>query len=99
MVIVVIVLVLVVCAVLGRWIARQKGRSKREGTILGLLFGPFGCLVEGLLPTLNARTTGRRGRSGPKGYRTGPTEPGEMPEDWGEPKAEPDDGVDMGWLK
>lgn len=95
----VIVLILVVFAVLGRWMAGQKGRSKLEGTILGLLFGPFGCLVEGLLPTLKARAPRRSGPSGPTGYRTGPTEPGEMPEDWGQPREEADDGVDMGWLK
>ena len=34
----------------GAYVASQKGRSIVEGTILGLL-GPFGAIVEALLPT------------------------------------------------
>ncbi len=34
----------------GSWVAGQKKRRKREGFILGLLFGPLGVLVEVLLP-------------------------------------------------
>lgn len=34
----------------GWWIAVQKNRRGGEGAILGLLFGPLGCLVEALLP-------------------------------------------------
>jgi hypothetical protein len=37
-------------ACFGAWIAAAKGRSKTEGLILGLLFGPLGCLIEALLP-------------------------------------------------
>src|SRR5260370_30727836 len=39
---------------LGPYIAEQKGRNVWEGALLGLLFGPFGCLIEALLPTLEA---------------------------------------------
>jgi hypothetical protein len=42
---------LVVWPALGRWVALEKNRSFREGVILGLLFGPFGVIVEALLPT------------------------------------------------
>lgn len=34
----------------GWWVALQKNRRGTEGAILGLLFGPLGCLVEALLP-------------------------------------------------
>ena len=84
---------------LGRWIASQKGRSKAEGTVLGCVFGPFGCLIEAVLPTIKAK--GARGIKAARrtGSKTGLVEPGEMPDDWDAPKVEPDDGVDMGWLK
>lgn len=36
--------------ILGAWIADQKWRSGSEGFMLGALFGPFGCLIEALLP-------------------------------------------------
>jgi uncharacterized membrane protein YeaQ/YmgE (transglycosylase-associated protein family) len=35
---------------LGSWIANQKRRDGGEGFVLGFLFGPFGCLIEALLP-------------------------------------------------
>jgi muconolactone delta-isomerase len=35
---------------LSMWIATQKNRDQGEGIILGLLFGPFGCLIEALMP-------------------------------------------------
>jgi hypothetical protein len=38
---------------LGAWIASQKQRDPSEGFILGLLFGPLGCLIEALLPSRN----------------------------------------------
>lgn len=37
---------------LGVFIAGQKNRDPGEGFLLALLFGPFGCLIEALLPTL-----------------------------------------------
>lgn len=46
-----------ICGVLGRFVATQKGRPSTEGFMLGLLFGPFGVLIEGLLPTLVRETT------------------------------------------
>ena len=36
----------------GAWVADQKGRGPGEGATLGFLFGPFGVLVEALLPDL-----------------------------------------------
>jgi hypothetical protein len=41
----------IVSACLGAWIASQKGRSGVEGLILGFLFGPMGVIVEAVLPT------------------------------------------------
>ncbi len=38
---------------LSAWIAGQKRRDTSEGFILGFLFGPFGVLVEALLPQGN----------------------------------------------
>jgi hypothetical protein len=35
---------------LGAYVAAQKGRPRAEGALLGLLFGPLGCLVVALLP-------------------------------------------------
>jgi hypothetical protein len=37
-------------AFLGGWVANQKGRDPGEGVLLGILFGPLGVVVEGLLP-------------------------------------------------
>jgi hypothetical protein len=83
---------------LGMFVADQKGRSGGEGFLLGFLFGPLGCLIECLLPNVEA----------PPSFRTAVrarTVIPEMPEDWGKPKRdEPpseihDDGVDMEWLK
>lgn len=41
--------------VFGGWVASQKNRSGGEGFALGLLFGPFGVLIEALLPTAAAK--------------------------------------------
>jgi hypothetical protein len=46
----VLVLVLLLLAVLGGWVAAQRDRSIVEGLILGLLYGPLGVIVEALLP-------------------------------------------------
>lgn len=40
-----------ILAALGRYIAEEKGRNPREGALLAILFGPFGILLEALLPT------------------------------------------------
>lgn len=42
--------VLLLTAGLGAWVATQRHRGAGEGLVLGLLFGPFGVLVEALLP-------------------------------------------------
>jgi hypothetical protein len=39
-----------VCAILGSWVSKQKGRESEEGAALGCLFGPFGVLVGALMP-------------------------------------------------
>ena len=36
---------------LGAWAAGQKNRSLKEGLLLALVLGPYGVLVELLLPT------------------------------------------------
>ncbi len=41
------------CACFGAWVACQKNRSGHEGFFLGVLFGPFGVLIEALLPNLD----------------------------------------------
>src|SRR5262249_35618372 len=45
---------------LGTWVARQKKRDPAEGLFLGGFFGPFGVLVELLLPTGNHRRSSTR---------------------------------------
>lgn len=47
-----IILILCLFSGLGAWIADQKHRDQAEGLLLGLLFGPLGCLIEAMLPTL-----------------------------------------------
>jgi hypothetical protein len=42
----------VVFGLLGAWIASQKNRSEGEGLALGCIFGPFGALIEALMPTM-----------------------------------------------
>jgi hypothetical protein len=37
---------------LGSWVATEKKRDGGEGFLLGLFFGPFGVLIEALMPTL-----------------------------------------------
>lgn len=64
---------------LGAYIAEQKKRSGTEGFLLGFLFGPFGCLIEALLPTQHTALPYRQ-----LGGSIGVVIP-EMPEDWGKP--------------
>lgn len=42
--------VLLASGTFGAWVAQQKRRSGGEGFLLGCLFGPFGILIEALLP-------------------------------------------------
>jgi len=42
----------VIFAVFGCWIAGQKNRSFGEGFFLGMFFGPLGCLIEAILPSV-----------------------------------------------
>lgn len=39
---------------LGAWVASQKRRALGEGFVLGAVFGPFGVLIEALLPSASA---------------------------------------------
>ncbi|MGO9471412.1 MAG: hypothetical protein ACLQIB_06975 [Isosphaeraceae bacterium] len=41
----------VLSAMVGCYVAYEKGRSQMEGFILGLLFGPLGLLIVACLPT------------------------------------------------
>lgn len=43
------------CLILGMYVASEKGRGLGEGFFLALLFGPFGVVVEGLLPNFPER--------------------------------------------
>lgn len=45
-------LVLMLCAGLGAYVAEAKNRPAWEGLLFGLALGPFGVIVVGLLPTL-----------------------------------------------
>lgn len=38
-------------ACIGGYVAIQKGRNRGEGFLLALLLGPFGILIEALLPS------------------------------------------------
>lgn len=38
---------------LGSWVSIQNNRPSEEGFLLGLLLGPFGCLLAALLPVLS----------------------------------------------
>jgi hypothetical protein len=51
MLIAILFIVGVVFGLFGGWTASQKNRDAGEGAVLGFLFGPFGVLVEALLPT------------------------------------------------
>lgn len=42
----------ILCALIGSWVAEQCGRRKVEGMILGFLLGPFGVILEALLPRI-----------------------------------------------
>lgn len=48
--------------VFGGWVASQKGRDVGEGVALGFVLGPFGVLIEALLPS----HTGPDGRPRPR---------------------------------
>jgi hypothetical protein len=43
----------VVCGLLGLYVSGQKNRSVAEGLGLGCLLGPFGVIIEALLPTVD----------------------------------------------
>lgn len=55
---------------LGCWIATQKHRPPEEGLVLGLLFGPFGCLIEAVLPTLQPKAPNPSEPPGPPPKQT-----------------------------
>ncbi len=56
----------IVTGFLGAFVAIQKHRTLAEGFAMGLIFGPFGVLIEALLPTLTAQ----QGANGPPGHAT-----------------------------
>jgi hypothetical protein len=43
---------LLVCGGFGAYVAHQKGRSRLEGFLFGLILGPIGVVAVGTLPTL-----------------------------------------------
>lgn len=69
------VVALAVFGCLGGWVASQKGRRPVEGLSLGFLFGPFGVLIESLLPSVARKSHVRpsqRRRSGRWDYAAPP---------------------------
>lgn len=56
-----VVILWVIFALFGAYVASQKNRAGMEGLILGFLFGPLGVLIEALLPTLLPREDVRSG--------------------------------------
>jgi hypothetical protein len=54
-----VLLIWTTCALLGAYVAAQKNRPVVEGAILGALFGPLGCLIAAVLPTI-AKAPARR---------------------------------------
>ena len=69
---------------LGDYIAQQTGRSRVEGTCLGALFGPLGCLIAALLPTnprkIAGAATGRIESEAPVRTLKAATHPGDAAE-------------------
>lgn len=47
---------LTVCGALGAYVAAQKGREPVEGLVFGVLLGPLGVIVAGLMPTRDAQS-------------------------------------------
>ncbi len=50
-----LLLILFLFALLGVYVASEKNRAAVEGFALGCLLGPFGVIVEALLPTKTKR--------------------------------------------
>ena len=44
-------IVAIIMGILGRYVAKEKNRSKAEGFWLGFLFSIFGVIIIALLPT------------------------------------------------
>jgi hypothetical protein len=80
-----------VFAALGHYVALQKGRPAAEGLILGFLFGPLGCLIVAMLPAAKRRP----GSSGRSRTRSGTVGAPEYRDDWDKPEDPcPDDEVE-----
>jgi uncharacterized membrane protein YeaQ/YmgE (transglycosylase-associated protein family) len=47
-----VVIGIVIFGLLGGWVAGEKHRHEGEGFLLGFFLGPYGVLIEALLPTL-----------------------------------------------
>jgi hypothetical protein len=60
---VVLMILWLVFAGLGYYVATQRGRPEIEGVILGFLFGPLGCLIVAMLPARSPRAVAPRARS------------------------------------
>ena len=45
-------IVAIIMGILGRYVAKEKNRSKAEGFWLGFLFSIFGVIIVALLPTI-----------------------------------------------
>ncbi len=71
----------IICGSLGVYIATQKGRNEWEGLLFGFLLGPFGVIIEALLPEQEPSERPERNTKGhyrmPKKFYEGPAD-----EDW-----------------
>ena len=47
----------IICAVVGNYIAKEKGRSTAEGFLFGFFGGVIGLIIVALLPTKNKQET------------------------------------------
>ncbi len=56
-------LLALIMGLLGRYVAKQKNRSKAEGFWLGFLFSIFGVIIVALLPTKDSQVKLRSGGS------------------------------------
>lgn len=54
-----------ICSLIGHWIGRARGRPV-AGFFFGLLLGPLGCLIVGVLPRENTVAVSRRRVIGPQ---------------------------------
>ena len=58
-----VVILWFVLAGVGAYVSEQKGRNAWEGALLALFLGPIGCIIAGLLPTMEEAGEGQKKRT------------------------------------